>query len=316
LVNLIIYISVLLHIVAAVFAVSLVKKTKYNASWILISAGFGMIAVYRSIDLFPILIEEKGELIILIQKWLGLLISLVLVVGVFYIRKIFKFLRDLDLIRDRSENKVLSAIIRTEENERKRFAKDVHDGLGPLLSVIKMLVSGIKDTNTSDVNTKIVKNTRQVVDEAIETIREISTNLSPHTLNSFGLKVALESFINKLKLVKDIEVRFVSNIGKERFNYNVEVIMYRIVCELINNTLKHADARIININILKESSVLKLEYSDDGKGFVEELSVINNNGMGLDNMINRLKSVKGDIRIESTPGEGMSAYVLMNLISK
>ena len=73
---------------------------------------------------------------------------------------------------------------------------------------------------------------------------------------------------------------------------------------------------IININILKESSVLKLEYSDDGKGFVEELSVINNNGMGLDNMINRLKSVKGDIRIESTPGEGMSAFVLMNLISK
>lgn len=313
--NLIIYISVLLHIVAAIFAVSLVKKTKYNASWILISAGFAMIAVYRSIDLFPILIEEKGDIVVLIQKWLGLLISLVLVVGVFYIRKIFKFLRDLDLIRERSENKVLSAIIRTEENERKRFAKDVHDGLGPLLSVIKMLVSGIKDTNTVETNLKIVNNTRQVIDEAIETIREISTNLSPHILNSFGLKVALESFINKLKLVQDVEVKFVSNIMKERFNYNIEVIMYRIICELINNTLKHAEAKTINISLFKESTTLQLKYSDDGKGFIEESSLINM-GMGLDNMINRLKSVNGDIKIDSTPGEGMSAFVFMNLISK
>lgn len=305
-----------MHIIAAVMAVGLVKKTKYNISWILISFGFGMIAVYRSIDLFPILIEEKGELIILIQKWLGFFISLVLVIGVFYIRKIFKFLRDLDLIKERSEKRVLSAVIRTEENERKRFAKELHDGLGPLLSVVKMLVSGIKDTNSVEMNKKIVDNTRQVVDEAIVTIREISTNLSPHILNSFGLKVSLESFINKLRTIKAVNVDFKTNIGKERFNYNAEVIMYRIICELINNTLKHADAKAIKIRLSKKATILSLVYSDDGKGFVGDSNIINNGGMGLDNMINRLKSVNGDMKLDSTPGEGMKAVVEINLISK
>lgn len=305
-----------MHIIAAVLAVGLVKKTKYNISWILISIGFGMIAVYRSIDLFPLLIKEKGEIIILIQKWLGLFISLVLVVGVIYIRKIFKFLRDLDLIKERSEKRVLSAVIRTEENERKRFAKELHDGLGPLLSVVKMLVSGIKDSNTKEMNQKIVDNTRQVVDEAVVAIREISTNLSPHTLNSFGLKVALESFINKLRSIKDIEVDFKTNIAKDRFSYNAEVIMYRIVCELINNTLKHAEAQKITIFLEKEMTILQLRYFDNGKGFVGDFNLVNNGGMGLDNMINRLKSVNGDIKIDSNPGEGMNAIVNINLISK
>jgi len=314
--NLIIFISVFLHVLAAVLAVSLVKRTKYNASWILISIGFILIAVYRSIDLFPLLLEEKGELVTLFQKWLGLIISLVFVIGIFYIRKIFIFLRDLDLIKERSEKRVLSAIIRTEENERKRFAKELHDGLGPLLSVVKMLVSGIKDSNSVEMNKKIVDNTRQVVDEAIVAIREISTNLSPHILNSFGLKVALESFINKLKPVSGIDLSFITDLGRDRFNYNAEVIMYRVICELINNTIKHADAKTISISLNKIGTTLHLEYIDDGLGFVEESNVLNNKGMGLDNMINRLKSVNGDISIDSAPGEGMKASVDVQLISK
>lgn len=304
-----------MHIIAAILAISLVKKTKYNASWILISIGFVLIAVYRSIDLFPIFIEQKGELISVFQKWLGLLIALVLVVGVIYIRKIFKFLRDLDLIRERSEKKVLSAIIRTEENERARFAKELHDGLGPLLSVIKMLVSGVKPNNNPEVNTKLVKNTRQVIDEAVETIREISSNLSPHILNNFGLKTALNSFVNKIKMVKSINVNFNTNLGQERLNYNAEVIMYRIVCELINNTIKHAEADNIDIVIMKEEAIFTLNYKDDGKGFDDDVCILDTQGMGLDNMMNRLKAVNGTMTIDSNPGKGMNAIVSMNLIS-
>ena len=92
-------------------------------------------------------------------------------------------------IRRESEKRVLAAVIRTEEQERQRFAKELHDGLGPLLSVIKMLVSGLDANKESEVNEKIKQNLRQAVDEAISGVRDISANISPHILNNFGLKM-------------------------------------------------------------------------------------------------------------------------------
>ncbi len=313
LVNIVTYFSFFLHIVAAIISISLVKKTKYNASWILISLGFVLIAIYRYLDLFPVLSDENSKELILYQRWLGLIISVVLVIGVSYIKKIFKFLRDLDVIRDRSEKRVLFAIIKTEENERKRFAKELHDGLGPLLSVVKMLISGISDKNKPEINAKITANARQVVDEAIDAIREISANLSPHILDNFGLKTAINSFVNKLKLVKTIDIFFETNLNNERFNYNIEVILYRVICELINNTLKHADASEIHLKLEKNPDQLVFEYNDNGIGFDESLDIAGSYGMGFDNMVNRLKSVNGTIKFDSNPGEGMNAFVEIKL---
>ena len=312
-VNIVTYFSFFLHIVAAIISISLVKKTKYNASWILISLGFVLIAIYRYLDLFPVLSDENSKELILYQRWLGLIISVVLVIGVSYIKKIFKFLRDLDVIRDRSEKRVLFAIIKTEENERKRFAKELHDGLGPLLSVVKMLISGISDKNKPEINAKITANARQVVDEAIDAIREISANLSPHILDNFGLKTAINSFVNKLKLVKTIDIFFETNLNNERFNYNIEVILYRVICELINNTLKHADASEIHLKLEKNPDQLVFEYNDNGIGFDESLDIAGSYGMGFDNMVNRLKSVNGTIKFDSNPGEGMNAFVEIKL---
>lgn len=91
-------------------------------------------------------------------------------IGAFYIRKVFQFLRRLDGIRSETEKRVLSAVIRTEEQERQRFAKELHDGLGPLLSVIKMLLSGFEEKNLPEVNDKIKGNLKQAVDEAITSV--------------------------------------------------------------------------------------------------------------------------------------------------
>lgn len=312
-INIVTYFSFLLHIIAAIISISLVKKTKYNASWILISLGFVLIAIYRSLDLFPVFSDGNNENLVIYQRWLGLTISIVLFVGVSYIRKIFKFMRDLDLLRKRSEKRLLYAIIKTEESERKRFAKELHDGLGPLMSAAKMLISGISPNNKPEVNEKITENAKQIVEEAIVAIREISANLSPHVLENFGLKTAINSFINKLKLVKTINIVFETNLDKDRFNYNIEVIAYRVVCELINNTLKHADASEIVFSLNKKEDVLLLAYRDNGKGFDESLDLAGSYGMGFDNMVNRLKSVNGNIEFDSNLGEGMTAIVEIKL---
>ena len=164
--TILVYVSLFLQVAAAVIAISLFKRTKFNASWILISVGFLLMVVSRVFDLWPTIYPEMEDELAIVQKILAFIIALVLLIGVFYIRKIFQFMRRVDEIRRESEKRVLAAVIRTEEQERQRFAKELHDGLGPLLSVIKMLVSGLDANKESEVNEKIKQNLRQAVDEA------------------------------------------------------------------------------------------------------------------------------------------------------
>ncbi len=306
------YISLFLQVAAAAIAISLFKRTKFNASWILISTGFLLMAVSRVFELWPMIYPEMEDQMQIIQRWLAFIVSLVLLTGVFYIRKIFQFLRRVDELRRETEKRVLAAVIKTEEQERQRFAKDLHDGLGPLLSVIKLLVSGLDAKNTVEVNGKIRGNLRQAVDEAISSVRDISANISPHILNHFGLKDAIEAFIKRLRQSENFHVCFTTNLVKERFGYNVEVVLYRVVCELINNTLRHANATQVTIDLQLDEEVLYLEYTDNGIGFdLDTLPA--HEGMGLKNMRYRLQSGNGDIEIASEQGKGMRANVYMRV---
>ena len=304
--TIVVYVSLVFQVLAAGIAISLFKRTKFNVSWILISSGFILMVASIILELFPTIYPEWEDELAIVQKWLTFIISLVLLVGVFYIRKIFQFMKRLDEIRRETENKVLSAVIRTEEKERQRFAKELHDGLGPLLSVVKMLLSGLDAKADPDVNEKIKQNLKQAVDEAIVSVRDISANISPHILNNFGLKDAVEAFIKRLGSAEGIEIRFTTNLGGRRFTYNVEVILYRVMCELINNTLKHAVAHNIRIDLQLREQTIYLDYSDDGIGF-DVSREATEYGMGLDNILYRLKSGNGDIEIISERGKGMQA---------
>jgi signal transduction histidine kinase len=302
----VVYLSLLFQVVAMGYAISLFKQTKFNVAWIMISTGLFLMAIYRVFELFPVVDRLAIEELYTAKVWLSLVISLVFMVGVFYIRKLFQFLRRVDKIRDEAEKRVLAAVIRTEERERQRFAKELHDGLGPLLSVGKMLLSGFDASKPDDVNEELQRNLQQVVDEAIASVREISTNISPHILNDFGLKDAVSSFIKKLRAAEGIDIRFHSNVGPRRFSYNAEAIMYRVICELINNTLRHARASEIRINLECEHETLYLDYEDNGTGF-DVQQAINNDGMGISNMRYRLNSGNGDVQFTSNPGQGMKA---------
>lgn len=308
----VVYMSLFFQILAAGIAISLFKRTKFNSSWILISTGFILMVVSRVFELWPTIYPEMEDELLIVQRWLAFIISLVLLVGVFYIRKIFQFMRRLDELRRETEKRVLSAVIRTEEQERQRFAKELHDGLGPLLSVIKMLVSGMDVNNKPEINEKIKQNLKQAVDEAIVGVRDISANISPHILNNFGLQDALDAFIKRLRQAESFDIRFTTNLGGQRFPYNVEVIMYRVICELINNTLRHAAATQINIDLQIDEGTLYLEYADNGIGF-DPVTTTVRHGMGLNNMRYRLQSGNGDIDISSERGKGMRARAFLKV---
>jgi signal transduction histidine kinase len=210
-----------------------------------------------------------------------------------------------------TEKMFLNTIIQTEEKERKRFAKDLHDGLGPLLSSVKMSVSSLAQMKHDEASREIVENTELVINEAIKSLKEISDNLSPHVLSNFGLVRALNNFINKINIAKTIRINLITELKDERFDANVEVVLYRVICELINNTIKHAHAKKINISLSLADDYLTIIYKDDGKGF--DVSKIieqqGGSGMGFSNIYSRINSLKGEINIESENRKGTQVTI-------
>lgn len=309
-------ITIILQFFAVGVAVKLIRVTKYNSSWMLLTIGFILMAITRLVEFLPYISEIKPQDTREIFVWGGLVTSLSFAIGVFLIQKIFKYMKRVEESRRTTEKMFLNTIIQTEEKERKRFAKDLHDGLGPLLSSVKMSVSSLAQMKQDEASREIIENTELVINEAIKSIKEISDNLSPHVLSNFGLVRALSNFINKINVAKTIKINLITELKDERFDVNLEVVLYRVVCELINNTIKHAQAKKINISLFQEGEYLNIIYKDDGKGF--DVSKIvehqGSTGMGFSNIYSRINSLKGEISIESESKKGtqVTIKVLIN----
>lgn len=310
-------IAIVLQFFAVGVAVKLTRVTKYNSSWMLLTLGFILMAIMRLVEFLPYISDIKPQDYREIFVWGGVITSLVFAIGVFMIQKIFKYMKRTEDSRRLTEKMFLNTIIQTEEKERKRFAKDLHDGLGPLLSSVKMSVSSLAQMKHDEASREIVDNTELVINEAIKSLKEISDNLSPHILNNFGLVRALNNFANKINITKTIRINLHTELKDERFDANVEVVLYRVICELINNTIKHAQAKKINISLtITDNDYLTIIYNDDGKGF--DVSKIieqqGGSGMGFSNIYSRINSLKGEINIESENKKGtlVTIKVLMH----
>jgi signal transduction histidine kinase len=303
-------ISIVLQIIAAVIALRFMKLTKYRLSWILLSLSFVFMSIRLIIQLFEVFRGTPSLTWKLIDEWIGVLISVMIIVGVILIRELFYSLKRADTDRLRSEKRVINAIINTEENERKRFAKDLHDGLGPILSTVKMSLSALTDRIKDQAGLVILNNTNHLVNEAISTIKDISNNLSPHVLSNFGLASAISAFTTKINQTKAVEIDFKSNMESQRLDNDKEVVVYRAVCELINNSVLHSGASRIEIELNKHEKFVTLQFYDNGRGFdTSSLTREDTKGMGLSNIETRVKTVEGVFILESTPGKGTSALI-------
>jgi len=303
-------ITIILQIIAASIALSFMKLTKYRLSWILLSLAFVFMAVRKIIEFFEYFRGTPRISWQIFDEWLGVLITFLIIFGVILIREIFFSLKRAETDRARTEKRVLNAIINTEENERRRFAKDLHDDLGPLLSTVKMSLSSLGNRITDESGVVILNNANHLVNEAISTIKDISNNLSPHVLTNFGLTSAISAFTAKINQTKAIEIDFKSNMENVRLENDKEVVIYRAVCELINNSVRHSGASRIDIELNKHEKIVTLQFNDNGRGFeMSRLSADDNKGMGLSNIETRVKTVEGVFVLESNPGKGTSALI-------
>ena len=214
--------------------------------------------------------------------------------------------------RKEMEKKLFETIINTEEKERERFAGDLHDEVGPLLSSLKMYISLIAETEDKKKKQYIIPQIQTLIKEAITSVREISNDLSPHVLNNYGCVAAINSFLG---LKRDfLNITFSQNLENRRFEQIIEVVLYRIIKELVNNTIKHAKASTIEIKLYEEDTFIKLHFFDNGIGFDINETVGNTAGsIGLLNIMSRIKTVNGKSKISTAQGQGFTFELFIPL---
>jgi len=213
--------------------------------------------------------------------------------------------------RNELERKVLSAVIQTEERERERFSKDMHDGLGPMLSAVKLYVGELADAQTPEEDkATYIKQINDIIDEAVSSTREISNNLMPRVIHEYGVVKAIQAFCNKINLTNRIKIEFTSKGVDQSMDKNIQLILFRVISELINNTIKHAKASLINISIEAQGAKIRVEFSDNGIGFnTEKIMSDKRVGIGLKSIISRIKSINGSCHFSSEEGQGFRIII-------
>ncbi len=204
-------------------------------------------------------------------------------------------------------------LINAEENERKKIAGYLHDGIGQTLSAINIKLTYLLDYEHTNEIQDIILESSNLVKDTIKETRLITYDLSPPILHELGL---IQAIIWKLDQIKDkhnIATIFKSTEKFLVINDNVKILLYRSICELITNTIKHAKASSIEIEITKASKEINITVTDDGKGFINKpLSNLNKlSGFGLFSINERLESIDGSISIESEIGKGTKVTLII-----
>jgi PAS domain S-box-containing protein len=212
--------------------------------------------------------------------------------------------------RKMMEQKIMEAIFKTQEESQVKYAQELHDGLGPVLSTVKMYIEWLcNDKNTLNID-KIKTNAISAVDEAISQAKEIANNLSPHVLQRFGLVNALKNYADRLKENHKASVEIVSRLN-DRLSPDIEIMLYRVLLECLNNSVKYAQAEKIMIHLDKQVQKVIVNYADNGTGFEVARTLKETNGMGLFNIQNRIKLIGGEISIKSALGKGTNIDIIL-----
>ena len=307
-IRVLLYLAIIVQLIALYYAIRLVRVTKYNAIWILFIIGFLVLGVQRVVQLWT---NYGHPMPVLTMTWFDIAVSLCVSVGIVLLDKLFIYIDRLNHHRQLMDRRILTAVLRTEEKPRANFSKELHDGLGPLLSSAKISLSALSHSDMTAEQRDIFNNTLYVVDEALRSLREISNNLSPHALTDFGLARGIQIFVDKAAALHKVKISFATNLRGERYDPDIEVIMYRVVCELITNSLKHSGCSEIRLSLSVAGDTLEMQYSDNGRGFDPQAMM--DCGMGLSNINSRVSSLNGTFDIRSSKGRGMCASVKVNV---
>ncbi len=222
--------------------------------------------------------------------------------------KVLGVCQDITHLR-REELGAMNAIINAQEMERERLGKEIHDGIGQLLSAARMNLNGLSMEIQGDADImNHLEKVKTLVSEAVEEARNISHALVPGRVRELGLKESIEGLCDSYQNAKPQFVFESNHKSNQRYDSLIELNFYRIAQELISNAVKHADATEIFVRLDEIDDRLELEVRDDGCGLDDQYSK-KRKGIGLNNVISRVNYLNGQIVIDTVPGKGTSIKV-------
>lgn len=216
------------------------------------------------------------------------------------------FALELNALQKQKEIYLLEALMQGEEKERSRIAKDLHDGVAGTLAAAKMHLSSIANNTQAFLQSDNYRQSVQLLDEATSEVRKTSHNLMPEVLLRYGLDKALRRYCNNISN-HNLLVQYDSWGELQRFHTSFELAVYRIVQELLNNVLKHSKASETMVQLNHQNNILSVTVEDNGVGFINDDEPTA--GMGLQSLRSRIKAMNGKLEIETSKGNGVSAYL-------
>jgi signal transduction histidine kinase len=206
----------------------------------------------------------------------------------------------------RVQREKILAEITMRENERKQLAGDLYDGLGPLLSAVKLNISNVETESSSDKN--LLEKTGGYLDEIIGSVRRISHDLLPNTLERKGLLDAIRELIGQVRHHESVNIQLYV-IREFKLPKEKEIHMFRMIQEIVLNTIKHADADNLQIGFSEDGGYMLCLTKDDGKGFDKEKVLAGSAGLGLRSLQSRCEILNGVLTLDSMPGGGTNYFI-------
>ncbi|WP_108422738.1 sensor histidine kinase [Flagellimonas amoyensis] len=250
-----------------------------------------------------VLNQKKQDHVNMLLYSLGGLL-LVSLIGFLYYKNRIKTAQ-LELHESQREQQIISmrSMLEGQEKERSRIARDLHDGLGNLLSSLKVNIGSLQ-INFDDTNSKkIYGSASQMIDEACTEVRKIAHEMMPQSLKKLGLRKAIEDLVTKMDAIHGFHAEFHVH-GKEKvFDDNTNIMLFRIVQEALNNIVKYAEAKEVSVQITYSNHWFDLTIEDDGVGF-DPKTLKDDKGMGLKSIAFRAEFIGGTFDINSRPGMG------------
>ncbi|WP_341227686.1 histidine kinase [uncultured Arcticibacterium sp.] len=228
---------------------------------------------------------------------------------VYYQRKQIRNQRALTQLKEIHQKQMLSNSLAVQEVVRRKISNDLHDEIGGLLSATKLSISSLSKQVDASVVER-VNHSKQLVTEALSQVRSLSRDLIPRTLEKFGLELAIQEFIQKMEEATSVEFDFSHEDDLKRLHPEIELATYRIIQELTNNSLKHAECSLIEIDLRVISEKLQIKFTDNGKGF-DLASALNSKkeGLGLGNVFSRLSVIEGEYTFDTKRNSGIEYLI-------
>jgi signal transduction histidine kinase len=209
------------------------------------------------------------------------------------------------------QKELLHAIIESQEAERKRIGQDLHDDVGTTLSGLRLLIEMFNPaTATEGAYTSFLTSSKSIIDKVVKDVRNISHNLSPATLGYYGLAAAVNEHSSIINQSGKLNVTITNNADAllQKLDLTVATAIYRVIEELLNNTIKHSGASKANISFEAVQNRLNIIYNDNGKGLPHVAGQIKK-GMGLQNIESRLLNINATHNMESYSGKGFQIEI-------